>query len=181
MLVLVAAVIVVGALCLLDLVLTFGVIRRLREHTELLLRERHAPAERPVISLATGEAPAPFTAMTADGTAVAGPSGLRLTGFFAAWCSSCPESVAPFIEYVQANRLAKEDVLTVLLTDDNGPPSYIGRLAEVAQVSVQSDADNLVNKAFAVSGFPAFCLLDADGAVLASGHEPAVLPAAALV
>jgi hypothetical protein len=179
MLVLIAAVIVVGALCLLDLLLTFGVIRRLREHAELL-RDHDPSLEHRVISLATGEAPGPFTTMTADGVDVTGPSGLRLAGFFAAWCSSCPERVAPFIEYVQANHLAKEDVLTVLLAGDDGPPPYMGRLAEVARVSVQPD-DNMVNKAFGVSGFPAFCLLDADGMVLASGHDPAVLPAAAMV
>ena len=34
--ILIAAVVVVGCLCLLDLLLTFGVIRRLREHTSML-------------------------------------------------------------------------------------------------------------------------------------------------
>ena len=34
--ILIAAVVVVGGLCLLDLLLTFGVIRRLREHTSML-------------------------------------------------------------------------------------------------------------------------------------------------
>ena len=49
MAILVAAIGLVGLLCLADLLLTFGVIRRLREHTEQLagLRGQDAPVTRP--------------------------------------------------------------------------------------------------------------------------------------
>src|SRR5579863_5118363 len=68
MLVLTAAVIIVGILCLLDMLLTFGVIRRLREHSELL-RTRQFGDETPVISLSAGQVPAEFAVTADDGAA----------------------------------------------------------------------------------------------------------------
>ncbi len=178
-LVVVAALIVVGLLCLLDLLVTFGVIRRLRQHAELL-RDHQMPADHPVIGLATGQAPEPFTTVTADGSAVVGPAGLRLVGFFSAGCSACPERVAPFAAYLRTSHIAREEALAVLLVaEDMAPPAYLGTLAAVAQVSVQP-LDSEVARAFAVSGYPAFCLLDGDGAVLTSGYDPATLPAPAM-
>lgn len=177
--VLIAAVILVGILCVLDLLLTFGVIRRLREHTELM-RDRQHPAAPSVIRLVPGQLPEPVTAVSVDGAPISGPAGLRLAGFFSAWCSACPERVTPFIDYVRSNQIARDDVLVVLLAGEDGPPSYLDKLAEVAQVTVQSDG-NPVGEAFGVSGYPAFCLLDSGGAVVAAGFDPAALPVPALV
>lgn len=176
--VLIAAVIVVGILCLLDLLLTFGVIRRLREHTELL-RSHQLSAEPPVIGLAPGQAPEPFAVETVDGAPLSGPTGLRMAGFFASWCAVCPERVAPFIDYIRDNSVPRDSVLAVVLARGDEPPPYLSKLAEVACVSVQQDRAP-VTKAFAVAGYPAFCLLDANGAVVTSGFDPAALPAPAL-
>jgi hypothetical protein len=179
MLALTAAVIIVGILCLLDMLLTFGVIRRLREHSDLL-RTRQFGDEAPVISLSAGQVPAEFAVTADDGAAVTGPAGLQLAGFFSASCSVCPERVAPFIEYVSANRINRGNVLVTMLTADGAAvPPYLSQLAEVALVTVQP-AGNLIAKAFGVAGFPAFCLLDADGAVVATGYDPAALPAPAM-
>jgi thiol-disulfide isomerase/thioredoxin len=175
--VLIVAVVLVGILCLLDLLLTLGVIRRLREHSELLRGRPHSP-DQPVTGVPPGQVPERFTATTLDGTELSGPAGLRMVGFFASWCSACPGSVAPFIEYVRANQIPRDVVLAVLLAQDEEPP-YLGQLAEVAQVSVQRD-DSPVIQAFGVSGYPAFCLLDPGGAVITSGFDPAALPASAL-
>lgn len=176
--ILIAAVVIVGVLCLLDLLLTFGVIRRLREHTEFL-RARQPFADRPVIGLDPGQAPEPFTVMTSDEVPLSYPAGLRVAGFFASFCSACPERVAPFLAYVRANGIPRDDVLVVLLPGDDGPPEYMSRLAEVAQVALETE-DGPATKAFGVSGYPAFCLLDANGAVITSGFDPAALPAPAL-
>ncbi len=97
MAILIAAVVVVGGLCLLDLLLTFGVIRRLREHTRMLTAAA-GPAQ--IVGLAVGESPEPFTAETISGDVVTGPTGLRVIAFFSSWCSVCPERVPPFVEYV---------------------------------------------------------------------------------
>jgi hypothetical protein len=177
--VVIAAVVIVGLLCLLDLLLTFGTIRRLREHTELL-RARQLADTLPVIGLPAGQVPEPFTAVAEDGAVIAGPAGLRLAGFFSATCPACPGRVAPFIDYVQANHIARDDVLATLLDAAGAaPPPYLSLLAEVALVTVQP-AGSQVIKSFGVAGYPAFCLLDADGAVVASGFDPESLPAAAM-
>jgi hypothetical protein len=177
--VVIGAVIVVGVLCLLDLLLTLGVIRRLREHTELL-RELQAPAGSPVIGLTAGQAPEPFTARATDGATVTGPAGLRLVAFFSASCSVCPGRVAPFIDYVRSRGLSRGDVLAVLtVTDISAPPRYLADVAEVAQACVQPD-DSELARAFSVTGYPAFCLLDGVGNVVSTGHTTAALPAAAM-
>ncbi|HLJ99770.1 MAG TPA: hypothetical protein VKU39_07665 [Streptosporangiaceae bacterium] len=172
--VLIAAVILVGVVCLTDLLLTFGVIRRLREHTAMLGETRGA--DPPVTGLAAGQTPDPFAAVTIDGAAIAGPAGLRVVAFFSRHCPACPGRISPFIDYVRANHLSQVDVLAVVTGSPDEPVAYLGQLADVAQVCVEEDDDDLA-KAFKVSGFPAFCLLSASGAVFASGFDPAALPA----
>src|ERR1022692_1555422 len=171
-----AAVAVVGALCLLDLLLTFGVIRRLREHTEML--STGGMPDMPVIGLASGEPVAAFSALALGGELLNGATGLRVAGFFSSACSACPERVGPFMEYLAGHRVARESMLSVVVTPENGLPPYADRLSEAGQVcAVQQDSD--VVKAFKVSGFPAFCLLDADGALVTASYDPARLPAPA--
>ncbi|HLK01868.1 MAG TPA: hypothetical protein VKU39_18455 [Streptosporangiaceae bacterium] len=126
--------------------------------------------------VSVGQAPVSFIAVAEDGTAVGGPVGLTLVGFFCAGCPACSARIAPFTAYVRANRIARDDVLTILLLGDEGPPPYLDRLAEVALVSVQPPG-NLIGEAFGVDGYPAFCLLDGVGTVVATGADPAALPA----
>ena len=174
MLILIAVVVLVGALCLTNLLMTFGVIRRLREHTELLGGFRSG--DRPVLGISVGEAPAPFASVTTDGQPLTGPAGFRLVAFFSSSCSACPERVAPFADYVRVNRVEREGVLAVVLGPDEATVPYLDDLAAVAQVC-REPADGELTKAFAVSGYPAFCLLDADGVVAAAGFDPGALPA----
>jgi len=177
--VLIAAVAIVGLLCLLDLLLTFGVIRRLRQHTEYL-RARQLLDATAVISLPVGQVPGPFAAIAEDGAAIAGPAGLRLAGFFSGTCPACPGRVAPFIDYVLANQLARREVLAIVVVGANAPsPPYLPLLAEVAQVTVQPEGNEVV-KSFGIIGYPAFCLLDGDGAIAASGFDLDTLPATAM-
>ncbi len=171
--ILTAAVVVVGGLCLLDLLLTFGVIRRLREHTSMLTAARGQTE--PTVGLPVGKLPGAFTALTISGEVMTGTAGLRVVAFFSSWCSACPERVPPFVEYLSRHRIGRDSVLAVVAGDASTPPPYLDRLAEVAQACVEPN-DGEITKAFEVTGFPAFCLLDADGAVAASGYDPAALP-----
>lgn len=173
MVVLTAAVVVVGVLCLLDLLLTFGVIRRLREHTELL--SVRPGADLPVIGVNVGEAPAAFTGLGTDGAALSGPAGLRMVAFFSSFCSICPKRVPVFLDYLRANQVRRDDVLAVVVGPADEPVPYLDRLAEAALVCTEPE-DGALARAFKVEGFPAFCLLDTDGAVLATSYDPAVLP-----
>lgn len=171
--VLIAALVVTALLCLIDLLLTFGVIRRLREHTALL-SEAHGE-DIPVIGLPSGQAAEPFTATTTDGALVSGPAGLHMVAFFSPRCSVCPKRVPAFTGYLRANQVRREDVL-VVVGESAEPVPYLDQLTAVARVCTESEGGPL-GKAFGVAGYPAFCLLDADGAVLTSGFDPAELPA----
>ena len=167
-----AAVVVVGVLCLLDLLLTFGVIRRLREHEEKI--NRSAPlAVPPPTGLTPAERVGAFTVVTTGGELVSGAAGLQGAAFFSTSCSVCPERVGPFAAYLAGHRVARDSVLAVVVGP--GVPPYLDRLAGVARVCVEQD-DGEVGKAFKIQGFPAFCLLDADGTVVTSGYDPAMLP-----
>lgn len=170
--VLTAAVVAVAVLCLVDLLLTFGVIRRLREHTTLLSSRG---GETTVMSLIAGETPGPFAAVTTDGKQTTGPAGFRVAAFFSSSCSICPRRVPAFVDYLRANHVAHDAVLAVILAGADESVPYLDRLAEVARVCVQS-ADGELASAFKVVGYPAFCLLDVDGAVQAISYDPAELP-----
>ena len=176
--ILIAAVTLVGCLCLLDLLLTFGVIRRLREHTALL--SGGGPGAPEPVGLLAGEPPAAFTALTTDGEPVRGPSGLRIVAFFSSRCSACPEKVPPFADYLNAHGIGPDSVLAVSVGPGDTPAPFMRGLAGAAKVCVEEE-DGDIGGAFKVRAYPAFVLLDADGAVAVSGHDPAALPEPAAV
>jgi len=178
MAILAAAVIIVGVLCLADLLLTFGVIRRLRNHSELLAG--YQAAESAIVGLRAGGIPEPFSAVTTDGVVVNVSSGIRLAAFFSSSCSACPERVPAFLEYARENRLDKAAVLAVMTGRTDQPAGYLPRLAGVAQICLEAE-QGPVAAAFKVIGFPAFFVLDGNGVVLGSGFDPSALPALAAV
>jgi hypothetical protein len=171
-----AAVVLVGLICVADLLLTFGVVRRLRQHAEQLAGVGQAGAMgAPVSGLAEGESPAAFASVTLDGQPITGPAGMRMAAFFSTSCSACPGQVAPFVDYVTSHQFASDNVLVVVLGAVEQPPPYLDDLVGVGQIVFEEYGGN-VSEAFKVSGFPAFCLLGADAALLASGFDPATLP-----
>jgi len=161
-----AAVIFVGCLCLLDLLLTFGVLRRLREHAELLAGA--APG------LAVGERPANFVAVSTAGQTISGPSGLRMAAFFSSSCSVCPGKVAPFLNYVATAGFSPDGVLAVVATETEAS-DYVADLSGAASVCVEPQGGSVGN-AFQLKGFPSFFLLNADGVIVASAFDPDSLP-----
>lgn len=170
--VLVAAVIAVGLLCVVDLLLTFGVVRRLREHTALLSART---SETIVLGLSPGSTPSAFAAVTTEGDVLTGPSGFRVAAFFSSSCSICPRRAPAFVDYIRANRMARGEVLAVVLAREGDFVPYLDSLAQVAQVCMQPP-DGEIAAAFQVIGYPAFCLLDAEGALRVISYDPAELP-----
>lgn len=164
---------VVGALCVLDLLLTFGVVRRLREHGELITRINVPDV--PVIGVAAGESPSTFSAVSTRGDLLTGPGELRMAAFFSTTCSICPERVPSFVAYLKDHGIARDTVLAVVRGPQAEPPAYLARLADAARVCLEQE-DGELAKSFKVVGYPAFCLLDGDGVVLAASHDPAMLP-----
>jgi hypothetical protein len=169
----VALVALVGVLGALNLLLTVGVIRRLREHTALLSnRPRGAAADGPKVMLAAGEHAAPFHAVTLDGEPVDENSltgSPTLLGAFAHGCTSCEERRPDFVAYARSFPGGRDRVLAVLV----GPPDELTEmralLEPVARLVVEERPGDPVTSALAVTGYPAFAVFEPDGAVRTSG------------
>jgi thiol-disulfide isomerase/thioredoxin len=172
---LVAAVILVGMLCLLDLLLTFGVIRRLREHTthleKLLSNVRlDEPLRMP------GERVEDFAATTTDGEPVSRDllSGETVVAFFSPSCGPCREKAPAFAEQVRARSLDRHQVLAVVADEGEGESEgaeMARMLAGAGRVVMDGGGEKSVTGAFKVSAFPAFCLVDAEGVVRVVGSD----------
>ena len=169
-----AAVAIVGALCVLDLVLTLGVIRRLRDHTERLstmVGAGDGPHD-PDMMLPKGSTVDGFSAVTVDGEAVAlelidGPT---LVGFFSPTCEPCKEHAPQFTEFAAAMPGGRSRVLAVVVGEGAAAEEFAGTLAGAARVVVEPNRGPL-SRAFRVDGFPAVGLVDEHGVVLDSGHR----------
>jgi hypothetical protein len=172
--VLIAIVAVIGVVCLIDLLLTVGVIRRLREHTTMLSAS-NIP-DTPIIGVHVGEAPDAFTAVSTSGHPVENGSDLGVVAFFSTACSICPERVPVFVDYLAKHKVPPARVLAVVGGHESRPAPYLATLERVAQVCTEPE-DGPLARAFKVVGFPAFCLVDAEGNVLATDYTPAHMPA----
>src|SRR6266542_3621673 len=169
---LVAAIVLLGAVCTVNLILTLALIRRLREQAG------GPPGPRqplPKVIVGIGERPAEFTAATTEGEpidrdAVAG----GLVGFFSPQCSPCRERVPEFMEYAHHAVVDRTRVVAVLV----GRPEEVADLADtldgIARIVVEP-VDGPLSTAFAVGGLPALCLLDQTSTVLAAWLTKSVL------
>lgn len=179
--VLVAVVVIVGAIAVLNLLLTFGVIRRLREHNDLLAGGASVGRGVPTM-VGVGESVAPFTASAVDGSPVSSARYTRpsLVGVFGAGCQTCEEKLPIFVSNAAAFPGGREAVLAVVIAADDGEGApYVDALAKVAVVIREDDHHGPASTALGVTGFPAFALLDANGVVLASAADPSRLPSPA--
>lgn len=174
MAVLTAAVILVGALCLVDLLLTFGVIRRLRECCGAAVSgAAGAPGvgQLPVAGQRVDE----FAVTTVDGAPVS-PDTLTpgtVVVFVAPACKDCRAQLPDLIRWSET-----QDRQGVLVVIDARTPDRIDdlvdRLNPVARVIVEG-LDAPVMTAFGVNTFPAACVIT-DGIVLASSPDFSRLP-----
>lgn len=191
MILLTAAVIVVGALCLTSLFLVFGVIRRLREHTGILegLVRRGGPggphaglprlADSPVV---LGDAPAldrpvgDFTARTVDGEPVSADllAAEAVVVFLAADCASCRTHLPDVVRW--AGDQDRRHTLVVIDGQVADPADMVAVLTPVTRVVVESSGTP-VTKAFGATAFPSYCQVR-DGVVVASSLDLSRLPAA---
>ncbi|MEU0572829.1 hypothetical protein ABZ297_46520 [Nonomuraea sp. NPDC005983] len=159
---LIAAVVFVGLLCMFDLVLTLGVLRRLREHTaelERLAGRSIMPSYDPGVLVGR--------ALPED---VAGP---RLVAFFDVGCDTCHERAPQF-----AAAVGGQAALAVI----TGDAAKVGDLVEVvggvSDVVTGEDADRIAH-AVGVEAFPTFLRTGSDGRIVAADTEPVVLTAMA--
>ncbi|MET9677782.1 hypothetical protein ABZY68_32530 [Streptomyces sp. NPDC006482] len=162
-----AAVALVGAIALLNLTLTYGLIRRLRTGAG------PGPAGGPGSDHGSGTAPfaRDFEAVTAQGRTIGRgdlPDG-ALVAFFSTGCPPCAALLPRFVAAVPGLGLPRPAVLAVVAP---GPEEqeYVNALAEVATV-VSGEHAATVAEAFGVVGYPVVCRLAADGTVTPVEHE----------
>jgi len=159
--VLISAVALLGALALLNLVLTYGVIRRLNAQATAPAADHAGLSDAASIGAVAG----PFSVTALDGSAVSHDTlpTPALVGFFAPGCPPCAELLPEFTGRLGESGPAADRVLAVV-TPGAGQQEYVDALVEVATVVTGEQAHDLV-AAFGVSGFPVVARLDDDGTV----------------
>ncbi|MFY1691400.1 TlpA disulfide reductase family protein [Plantactinospora sp. WMMB782] len=171
---LVTAVVLACALGTLNLLLTLAVVRRLREHTELLAN--HAShADNGIIE--AGQTPGDFVAADTDDRPVrrGDLSGDVLVTFFSPNCPACTDALPRFATQAAEFPGGRDQVLAVVTGDGPEVSEMAGRLTGVARV-VLDGVDGGLAAAFQARAFPCWCLLDSTGTVRRSGSGWTQLP-----
>src|SRR5215472_11461569 len=164
----VAFVALVGAVALLNLLLTVAVIRRLRDHESRLAAQTGSAAGPNLLPV--GRPVPKFDAVDVDGTAVSRESlaaGPALVAFLRTGCQPCERLLPELIAYAAATSAGRGRVFAVVTGRDAA--SLVQRLGEVATILSGAEADR-VAEAFTVTGFPTLYALQ-DGAVWAAGSS----------
>ena len=174
MTVLTVAVVFVGVLCLLDLVLTLGVVRRLRDHSERLATLQAPPDETAIA--AQGDHITPFEASTVDGEtiSVADLAEPTLVAFFSPDCPACVQQLPKFVDYAHTFPGGPARTL-IVITSRSGGAKYHAELTGLGRIVTEPELTGDVQKAFSTRGYPAF-LVVVDGVVAQSSHAVADLP-----
>ncbi|MEU2584781.1 hypothetical protein ABZ612_17850 [Streptomyces avermitilis] len=162
------AVLLLALLGVLNLALTFGVVRRLRERPGSAVGEEW---DRPS-QLAVGDPVGAFSAVDVDGLPFAHDDltdGLMVV-FVSPGCPACEETLPHVLE--RARGYGRERVLAVVVRDGDKPGDpgpYVKRLTPVARVAV-TDMGGDLTTAFALRGLPAYAEVGADGRVAGTGR-----------
>ena len=167
-----AAVAFVGVVSVLNLALSFGVVRRLREHERVLAKlPMDLVGAGGALVGAIGSPIADFEAPILGGGTLtpAWFTGETLVGFFTPGCRPCTEQLPGFLEAARAVPAGPAGVVAVVVGEPSAATtahggSVIEELAQVATVVVQGRGGPMVS-AFDVRGYPAFCTVGADGNV----------------
>lgn len=168
---LIAVVVLVGALCLMNLVLALGLVRRLREHTKLLdvlyeTIDLMGGPPGPRGELATGEVVGDFDATTLDGARVTRDLLVEGTvvAFLSADCGGCRDQLPEIASWAAGQD--RDRIVAVVDARSGDPAELLTTLSPVAQVITEDKATQLLS-AFKVQAFPTFCRLAEGGRLLA--------------
>jgi hypothetical protein len=165
---LVGTVVLAGTLCVVDLVLTFAVLRRLREHTERLSQLSAAGNSSPGIDrdALLGRALPEFSAKTVNGTVVSRESvtgSVELIGMFLPGCSPCRTQAPRFVD--AARKLGSGRALAVIAGSGPDADHLIETFKDVTEVVIDPASGELIT-GLRLSAFPAFLRLNSVGAIV---------------
>lgn len=168
---------------LVNLWLIVAMARKLHDHGQELARRGHRP--RPAVGLPPGTEVPEFMVTTVTGATVSAADlrGQRsVVGFFSPGCAPCHEQAPAFTAFARTLPGGARPLAVICggghgAADQNGADHLARELADVAHV-VREPSAGVAAAALAVSGFPSFILLDADGRVAAGAH--AVAPIAGI-
>jgi thiol-disulfide isomerase/thioredoxin len=160
--------VVVGLLGVFNLLLAYGLIRRMREHSDLISRLSDAVSGRSSAGsiAAPGTRVPPFQAVTVDSEVVDSRrlGAATLVGFFSPGCAPCEELLPQFLATARETPGGRQAVLAVVVSDDSSGAYLVEPLRDVASVVVEGRGGEL-GTAFGVSSYPATCEIDATGTV----------------
>ncbi|MFJ4498803.1 TlpA family protein disulfide reductase [Streptomyces sp. NPDC088864] len=160
-----SAVALLGALTVLNLVLTYGIIRKLPS----LAPARPAG---PVDAGSVGTVAGDFSVHTADGSVLTRqdlPDG-ALVGFFSPGCEPCTELLPRFSAAVRDLRISRAEVLAVIAPGTESPHPYADELGDIARLAVGGEAARIA-EAFGITGYPVVCRVASDGSVTVIDRE----------
>ncbi|WP_203988832.1 TlpA family protein disulfide reductase [Virgisporangium aurantiacum] len=159
-----------------NLVFSFGVIRRLREHTEILNRRNSRPDRAMMLAGGTvGE----FSVVAVDGEAVSRRSlgAGTLVSFVSTACPTCVERLPELVRFAEEHA---GPVLCVVVGSGADAAAMTRAFDGIATVVAEPVGGPMAG-AFDIQAFPTFGLLDAGGVVRASGFAPSALAASTSV
>ncbi|WP_328451339.1 TlpA disulfide reductase family protein [Amycolatopsis sp. NBC_00438] len=156
----VAALVLLGLLCLVNLLLTAGILRRMRAQATM--------GSGALFALGPGSAVGEFAATTTEGEPVTAATLDGTVAFFSADCPACHDTLPDFLAY--AREQGRDRVLAVV---GGGDADTVRALAAVARVVPAELDGGPVAAAFRNTWTPALYVV-ADGRVVATAgrvHE----------
>lgn len=159
----------VGLLCVLNLILTFGVIRRLRSHSELLSGKSQTMTAPGDGMLPVGRSPAAFEATTTTGQTMSSAeiTGTTLLGFFSPECSMCRKVAPEFAAHVASLPERERRAFAVVVGDKDETRELVASLGETIPI-VLEPSGGVVSSAYEVRGFPCLGVVTDGGTVVES-------------
>jgi peroxiredoxin len=160
------AVVLLTGISLVHLLLTVGLVRRIREHE---VRLAALAADLPdAMTMRVGERVPDFETRATDGEPVrrAGLTEPALFGFFSPQCDACTERVPEFRRAAAAHG----GPVVAVVVADGGDVETLATALAFTRVVVE-EPGGPVTGAFGVRGFPAFAYVDADGVLRSRGFD----------
>lgn len=168
---LVAALVLVGGLCVVDLLLTFAVLRRLREHTEQLGRLSGASNSSPDLDRLLGRELPEFSTETVDGAVVSRKSvtgNVELLGFFLPHCGTCHTQAPLFVD--KARTIGAGKALAVVTGSGSDTDDLVQTFRNVTDTVLDPPGGELVS-GLHIDAFPTFLRLDSGGVIVAAANS----------